>query len=73
MARHPYAKGGVLLSFADYEVSKELNGNPLFTFVGNISWAFPARANYGVGNPDLSRTTGNWASSCRMTGRSLRG
>ena len=69
------AKGGVLLSHADYQVSKELNGNPLFTYVGNISWAFPARANYGVGDPDLSGSNwqvglfaqDDWAVSSRLT------
>ena len=35
-----------------------MNGNPLFTYVGAISWDFPARANYGVGDPDLSNH--NW-------------
>ena len=45
--------GGVL-SFVDYNVRKEFNGNPLFTFRGDISWNFPAEARSGVGDPDLS-------------------
>ncbi len=54
---HTMKLGGVL-SDADYDIRKELNGNPLFVYVGGISWSFPARANYGVGDPDLSGT--NW-------------
>src|SRR5688572_5723156 len=52
------AKVGGVASFADYDIRKELNGNPLFVYVNGISWDFPARASYGVGNPDLSGT--NW-------------
>ena len=52
------AKLGGVATFADYDISKELNGNPLFVYVGGISWNFPARASYGVGDPDLSGT--NW-------------
>jgi hypothetical protein len=48
------AKLGGVLGFADYNVRKEFTGNPIFTFRGDISWAFPARAQYGTGNPDLS-------------------
>lgn len=50
---HTVKVGGVL-GFADYEVSKQFTGNPLFTFRGDISWDFPARAQFGSGNPDLS-------------------
>jgi outer membrane receptor protein involved in Fe transport len=68
-------KLGALVSYADYAVRKELNGNPLFVYVGGISWDFPARALYGVGNPDLSGTnwqTGlfvqdDWAVTSRLT------
>ena len=52
------AKIGGVASFADYDIRKELNGNPLFTYVNGISWNFPARAAYGVGDPDLSGS--NW-------------
>lgn len=52
------AKVGALITYADYNVRKELNGNPLFVYVGGISWDFPARAMYGVGDPDLSNS--NW-------------
>ena len=48
------AKLGGVLSFSDYNVRKEFTGNPVFTFRGDISWDFPAQAQYGVGNPDLS-------------------
>ena len=37
------AKVGGVVSFADYDVSKLFNGNPLFTYRGDISWDFPAR------------------------------
>jgi hypothetical protein len=50
---HTVKVGGVL-GFADYEVSKQFTGNPLFTFRGDISWDFPAQAQFGSGNPDLS-------------------
>ncbi len=42
------AKAGVILSRADYDVTKLLNGNPLFTYRGDVSWLFPAEAVYGV-------------------------
>jgi hypothetical protein len=48
------AKAGGIVSLVDYDVQKRLNGNPLFTYRGDISWDFPARANYGAGDPDLS-------------------
>ena len=54
---HTAKIGGVATS-ADYDIRKELNGNPLFVYVGGISWNFPARALYGVGDPDLSGS--NW-------------
>jgi hypothetical protein len=47
-------KAGGVLSLLDYNVRKEFNGNPVFTFRGDIGWDFPARAAYGVGDPDLS-------------------
>jgi hypothetical protein len=48
------AKAGAVLSLLDYNVRKEFNGNPVFTFRNDISWDFPAEARYGVGDPDLS-------------------
>jgi hypothetical protein len=48
------AKVGGVVSFVDYDVSKLFNGNPLFTYRGDISWDFPASANFGSGNPDLN-------------------
>jgi hypothetical protein len=47
-------KGGVVLSFLRYEVSKLLTGNPLFELRRDENFAFPFQARYGVGNPDLS-------------------
>ena len=48
------AKIGGVLGFADYNVNKQFTGNPIFTFRGDISWDFPAQAQFGSGNPDLS-------------------
>ena len=69
------AKAGGVVSFADYDVRKELNGNPLFVYVNGISWNFPARAMYGVGDPDLSGSNwqfgmfaqDDWAVNARLT------
>lgn len=52
------AKAGGIVSYADYDVSTELNGNPLFVYVGGISWDYPARATYGVGDP--TQNGSNW-------------
>jgi outer membrane receptor protein involved in Fe transport len=68
-------KGGVVLSFLRYEVSKLFNGNPVFDFRQDESFAFPFQARYGVGNPDLStdnRQFGffvqdDWAVNSRLT------
>jgi outer membrane receptor protein involved in Fe transport len=69
------AKIGGVASFADYDIRKELNGNPLFVYTSAISWNFPTRASYGVGDPDLSGTNwqlgtfaqDDWAVSPRLT------
>ena len=69
------AKIGGMANYADYQVRKELNGNPLFVYVGGISWNFPARAMYGVGDPDLSGSNwqfgvfaqDDWAVTSRLT------
>ena len=47
-------KGGAVLSFLQYDVTKLLNGNPVFRFRQDEQFAFPFQAGYGVGNPDLS-------------------
>ena len=68
-------KAGGVVSFLDYKVRKLFTGNPVFTYVGAISWDFPARAQYGVGNPDLSATNyqlgafaqDDWAITSRLT------
>ena len=49
-------KVGGIFSVANYDIQKFLNGNPLFTYRGDISWDFPAEAVYGSGDPDLSAT-----------------
>ena len=69
------AKVGGIVSFLDYDVSKRFNGNPLFTYRGDISWDFPARANFGSGNPDLNARNyqfgfflqDDWALNSRLT------
>jgi hypothetical protein len=75
------AKVGGVLSFADYDVSKRLNGNPLFTYRGDISWDFPASASFGSGSADLNdglrqkrprRTLDFKRSSIHFTAKSLR-
>jgi hypothetical protein len=47
-------KSGVVFSFLKYDVTKLLNGNPVFRFRQDEQFAFPFEAGYGVGNPDLS-------------------
>jgi outer membrane receptor protein involved in Fe transport len=47
-------KAGAVLSFLTYDVTKFLNGNPVFEFRLDENFAFPFQARYGVGNPDLS-------------------
>jgi Carboxypeptidase regulatory-like domain/TonB dependent receptor-like, beta-barrel len=69
------AKAGAIVSFTDYDVSKQFNGNPLFTYRGDISWDFPARANFGSGDPNLDARNyqfgiflqDDWAVNSRLT------
>ena len=69
------AKAGGIVSFLNYDVRKLFNGNPVFVYRGDISWDFPARANYGSGNPDLSARNyqvglfaqDDWAVNSRLT------
>ncbi len=68
-------KGGGVLAFADYDVTKRLNGVPLFTYRSIRGWDFPAEARYGSGDPH--RVAGNkqvglfaqddWAIAPRLT------
>lgn len=68
-------KGGVVFSFLNYEVSKQLDGNPRFLYRSIENFAFPFQALYGVGNPNLStrnRQLGffaqdDWAITRRLT------
>ena len=46
-------KGGFVLNFAQYEVSKQQVGNPIFLFRSDISSTFPFEAEYGSGDPNL--------------------
>jgi hypothetical protein len=69
------AKVGGVVSFGQYDVSKEFNGNPIFRFRGDISWDFPFRANYGSGDPNLDAQNtqfgifvqDDWALTPRLT------
>jgi carboxypeptidase family protein/TonB-dependent receptor-like protein len=49
-------KTGAVFSVLDYDVSKQLFGNPLFRVRSSTGFAFPSEASYGVGDPDLSAT-----------------
>ena len=68
-------KAGGVASYVDYDVTKLFTGNPIFSYVGSISWDFPARARFGTGNPDLSATNyqlgvylqDDWAVNSRFT------
>jgi hypothetical protein len=68
-------KGGAVLSFLDYDITKLQNGNPVFRFRSIENFAFPFEAGYGVGNPDLSTTNkeigffvqDDWAATPRLT------
>ncbi len=68
-------KSGVVLSFLQYDVSKQLNGNPVFRFRSDNAFAFPFEAAYGVGDPDLSTSNrqlglyvqDDWTASPRLT------
>ena len=46
-------KGGFVLNFASYEVSKQFEGNPRFFYRSDISSTIPYRARYGSGDPNL--------------------
>ncbi len=69
------AKVGAVLSLADYDVSKEFTGNPIFTYRGDISWDFPASAQFGAGDPNLNASNSqlgvffqdDWAITDRLT------
>jgi|CXWL01.1.fsa_nt_gi hypothetical protein len=66
-------KVGGNVDFLEYDVSKELFGNPLFVY--NSSLTVPFEARYGVGNPDLSSDNkelgvyfqDDWAVTSRLT------
>ena len=68
-------KLGGIVSFADYDFTKLFNGNPVFAYRGDISWDFPASANFGSGNPDLNANNyqlglfaqDDWAIGPRLT------
>jgi hypothetical protein len=68
-------KAGGVASYVDYDVRKLFTGNPIFTYVPGVSFDFPARAQFGVGDPDLSATNvqfgvfaqDDWAVGDRLT------
>ena len=51
-------KGGVTFDYLKYQVSKQLNGNPIFVFRNdtfiNTPGDMPYKASIGSGNPDMS-------------------
>jgi hypothetical protein len=68
-------KGGLVLSFLDYDATKYINGNPLFVYKSATNWSFPSEAPYGFGSPDLTANNtqfgffvqDDWAISSRLT------
>jgi outer membrane receptor protein involved in Fe transport len=47
-------KAGANVDFVRYDIIKDNDGNPLFTYLAVDSFAFPQRARLGAGNPDFS-------------------
>jgi hypothetical protein len=68
-------KTGTVFSILDYDVSKQLFGNPLFRVRSSTGSAFPSEASYGVGDPDLSAANhqlgmfvqDDWTATSRLT------
>jgi hypothetical protein len=68
-------KTGAVFSVLDYDVSKQLFGNPLFRVRSSTAFAFPSEASYGVGDPDLSAKNNqlgifvqdDWTATPRLT------
>jgi outer membrane receptor protein involved in Fe transport len=68
-------KSGVRVSKVDFNVVKDLNGNPLFRYLPEVSFDFPGEALYGTGDPDLSGDTtqygfylqDDWEATRRLT------
>lgn len=46
-------KFGGNVDFLNYDMNKNLNGNPVFNFEGTNGFAFPTGASYGFGDPDV--------------------
>ncbi|HEX7707664.1 MAG TPA: TonB-dependent receptor [Thermoanaerobaculia bacterium] len=46
-------KGGGVVSFVDYRLSKASYENPYFEFRENENWQYPFQARYGFGDPSL--------------------
>src|SRR5581483_11858314 len=49
-------KVGANVDFARYDLNKQLNENPVFTFNASNNFAFPVQALYGAGNGDVRGT-----------------
>jgi hypothetical protein len=68
-------KGGFVLNFAQYQVAKQFEVNPRFFYRSDISSAFPYRARWGSGNPNLDADNtqiglyiqDDWAPTPRLT------
>ena len=68
-------KIGANYDYVTYDINKQLNENPYFTFSGSNNNAFPVRALIGVGNPNLKTNNSefglyaqdDWAPTSRLT------
>jgi hypothetical protein len=47
-------KGGASIDFLSYEAIKDFNGNPVFRFRKEDSWARPFEAAFGFGDPSIN-------------------
>lgn len=68
-------KAGTVLSFLDYDATKQFAGNPLFRFRSDTGFAFPSEASFGFGDPKQSAHNNelgffvqdDWAATSRLT------
>jgi hypothetical protein len=68
-------KVGVNYDFVTYDINKQLNENPFFTFSNSNNNAFPVRALIGAGDPNLKTNNSevglyaqdDWAPTSRLT------
>ncbi|MFI5257271.1 MAG: TonB-dependent receptor domain-containing protein, partial [Gemmatimonadales bacterium] len=68
-------KIGGNFDYVTYDINKQLNENPFFTFSGSNNNAFPVQAEIGVGNPNLKTNNAqvglyaqdDWAPTTKLT------